>query len=90
MSLMLYKICFSNRSSYGPLIKCNKCIPLKKETTFLPDPEDYNSDEEINESIQYYVKINQFKNKNVKKKKEKEQQITKPVYIDDAQNEVIP
>ena len=78
MTLLLYKICFSNKSSYGPMIKCMNVVPLKEETSFLPDSDDYNSDEEINDSIQHYIKINknknEFKNKKNKINKSKNEQ----------------
>lgn len=67
MKLCVYKVCIQN--SYGPLLKCKEYSEVKKEISFLPDPDDYSSDQEINESIQHYAKINQFKEKKVKSSK---------------------
>jgi hypothetical protein len=66
INILVYGIWFSNRSSYGPMVKVLECKNNNSETVFIPDPDEYNSDEEINESIQHYAKINQFKKKNVK------------------------
>ena len=65
INILVYGIWFSNKSSYGPMVKLIEC--KKGEfLSFLPDPDEYTSDQEISESIQHYVKINEFKNKNGK------------------------
>jgi len=43
-------------NSYGPMIKLEEYTG-KETVQFIADPDEYNSDEEINESIQYYAKI---------------------------------
>jgi hypothetical protein len=66
INILVYGIWFSNRSSYGPMVKVLECKNNNSETVFIPDPDEYNSDEEINDSLQHYAKMNQFKKKNIK------------------------
>ena len=48
VSLMIYKIWFS-KCSYGPMLKLTKLTNLNESViSFLPNPEDTDSDEEIN------------------------------------------
>ncbi len=72
MNLLVYGIWFSSaKSSYGPMIKLIECKNVNKGVSFLPDPDDYCSDDEINESIKHYAKIKEFKEKNVIKASKK-------------------
>jgi hypothetical protein len=71
ISVLVYGIWFSpKRSSFGPMIKLINVTETGSSSEFLPDPEDYNSDEEINESIQNNLnKFNKFKKIKVNKTK---------------------
>ena len=56
-------------NSYGPMIKLEEYTG-KETVQFIADPDDYDSDQEINESIQYYAKI---KGKKVRRSRNKQQ-----------------
>jgi hypothetical protein len=49
LSILLYGIWFSPKGSYGPMLKVTNVTT--QTTNFLPDPDDYNSDEEIEKTI---------------------------------------
>jgi len=54
ITVLVYGIWFSSKqSSYGPMVKLINCTPLNTNTGFLPDPDDYTSDQEIEDSMKY-------------------------------------
>ena len=55
LTLLMYGIWF--KTSYGPMIKCINYKAINTSTNFLQDPDEYNSDEEIKDSIENYKKF---------------------------------
>jgi len=69
LSILIYGIWISN-SSYGPMLKLINTSEIQSSIKFLPDPEECNSDEEIDNSLKYYQSLKELKKTKVKKVRE--------------------
>ena len=79
LSILIYGIWIST-SSYGPMLKLINTSEIQSSIKFLPDPEECNSDEEIDNSLKYYQSLKEHKNlKELKKTKVKKVRETKKV-----------
>jgi len=79
LSILIYGIWIST-SSYGPMLKLINTSEIQSSIKFLPDPEECNSDEEIDNSLKYYQSLKEYKNlKELKKTKVKKVRETKKV-----------